>query len=70
MAKNVIIIGAGLARGGNDVLLLHGIPGLSPHALPVFTAMILGIAVALFISERRGRAHAKVARSGEDRKEA
>ncbi len=63
-------LGAGLARGGNDVLLLHGIPGLSPHALPVFAAMILGIAVALSISERRGRAHAKVARSGEGRKEA
>ena len=48
-------LGAGLARGGNDVLLLHGIPGLSPHALPVFAAMLLGIAVTLLIIKLLGR---------------
>ncbi len=48
-------LGAGLAQGGNDVLLLHGIPGLSPHALPVFAAMILGIAVTLLIIKQPGR---------------
>jgi len=48
-------LGAGLAPGGNDVLLLHGIPGMSPHALPVFAAMLLGIAVTLLIIKQLGR---------------
>ena len=39
--------GAALVPGGNDVLLLHGIPNLSPHALPAFAAMLAGIALTL-----------------------
>jgi len=33
--------------GGNDALVLYGIPSLSPHAIPSYLAMILGIALAL-----------------------
>lgn len=40
-------LGAGMAAGGNDVLLLHSIPGLSPHAVPTFAALLLGIACVL-----------------------
>lgn len=40
-------VGAATIPGGNDVLILHAIPGLSPHALPAYLAMIGGIAVAL-----------------------
>jgi len=40
-------IGAAMIPGGNDVLILHSIPGLSPHGLPAFAAVLLGIALAL-----------------------
>jgi hypothetical protein len=29
------------------VLILHGIPGLSPHALPAYLAMVIGIGLPL-----------------------
>ena len=41
--------GTALAPGGNDALIQHHIPGLSPHALPAYGAMLLGIAMALAI---------------------
>ena len=37
--------GASMVPGGNDALLFHGIPTLSPHAAPAYLAMVLGIAV-------------------------
>ena len=40
-------LGAAMIPGGNDVLILHGIPSLSPHAVPAFLAMLVGIAVSL-----------------------
>lgn len=40
-------VGAVLIPGGNDTLVLHGIPGNSPNALPAYIAMLAGIAVAL-----------------------
>lgn len=46
--------GAALVPGGNDVLLLHGIPNLSPHALPAFAAMLAGIALTLAIARPFG----------------
>jgi hypothetical protein len=42
-------IGVALAPGGNDALVLYGIPSLSPHALPAFLAMAAGIAAALLV---------------------
>lgn len=36
-------LGTALAPGGNDVLVLYSIPVLSPHALPAFAAMAIGI---------------------------
>jgi uncharacterized membrane protein YedE/YeeE len=39
--------GVALTPGGNDALVLYGIPSLSPHALPAFLAMALGIALGL-----------------------
>jgi len=49
-----ILMGAGAAMipGGNDVLLLHGIPNLSAHALPAFAGIVIGIAVALILGRR------------------
>lgn len=47
-------LGAALVPGGNDVLLLNAIPGLSPHALPAYLAMLAGIAIALMVVKQRG----------------
>ncbi len=47
-------LGAALVPGGNDVLLLNAIPGLSPHALPAYLAMLAGIATALMVIKWRG----------------
>jgi len=41
--------GLALTPGGNDALVLYGIPSLSPHALPAFLAMALGVAFGLLI---------------------
>jgi hypothetical protein len=40
-------LGCALLPGGNDALVLYGIPSLSPHALPAYGALLLGIFVAL-----------------------
>ena len=40
-------LGVALTPGGNDALVLYGIPTLSAHALPAYLAMAVGIAVAL-----------------------
>lgn len=39
--------GTALAPGGNDALVLYGIPILSPYAAPTFTALALGVAAGL-----------------------
>ena len=42
-------MGAGvvLIPGGNDTLLLKSLPGLSPHAMPAFVALLFGVGVTL-----------------------
>ena len=42
--------GAALVPGGNAVLILHGIPTFSPHAVPDYLALCLGIMILLLIS--------------------
>lgn len=39
--------GTALAPGGNDALVLYGIPTLSPYAAPAFAAMVVGIVAGL-----------------------
>jgi uncharacterized protein len=39
--------GTALLPGGNDALVLYGIPSFSPHALPGFAALLLGAALGL-----------------------
>ena len=46
--------GAALVPGGNDALLLHGIPWLSPHAIPAYLAILLGIALSLAVMRLGG----------------
>jgi hypothetical protein len=45
-------LGAALAPGGNDALILYGIPSLSPHAVPAYLTMVVGIAAALIVMRR------------------
>ena len=40
----VMGIGASLIPGGNDALVLHGIPALSPHVLVAYPALVAGAA--------------------------
>ena len=42
-------LGAALVPGGNDVLILHSIPALSPHALSAYLGMLAGIALPLVL---------------------
>jgi len=42
-------LGALLIPGGNDVLLLSAIPGGSPHAIPAYLFMLIGIGISLLL---------------------
>src|SRR5205085_264470 len=46
-----LFMGAGVALtpGGNDALVLYGVPSLSPHAIPSLLAMGIGAAAALVL---------------------
>ena len=52
--------GAGMIPGGNDVLLLSAIPLLSPHAIPAYLGVVVGIAATLALMHAGGRASAAV----------
>ena len=41
--------GAVLIPGGNDTLMLKSLPGLSPHAIPAFAALLCGICATLLL---------------------
>jgi uncharacterized protein len=45
-------LGIALAPGGNDALLLDGIPILSPYAMPTFAALVAGVAFGLVLMRR------------------
>jgi len=42
-------VGATLIPGGNDALILHAIPGGSPHALPAYASLLAGTAAGLIV---------------------
>jgi uncharacterized membrane protein YedE/YeeE len=46
--------GAAVTPGGNDALILYGIPTLSPYALPAYAALVLGIAAGLLLMSHFG----------------
>ena len=48
-------VGAVLIPGGNDTLVLHGIPSFSAHAVPAYLAVLAGI-FATLMAMRRGLA--------------
>lgn len=48
-------IGIAMTPGGNGGLLLEGIPMLSPHALPAYLAMMVGMAAVLLLKKHFSR---------------
>ena len=58
-------LGAAIVPGGNDVLVLHSIPGLSPHALPAYGGMIMGITGVMVIMRVVRREYMEVDCSGD-----
>ena len=52
--------GTALAPGGNDVLVLYGIPTLSPYALPTYAALAVGVAAGLVLMRLWSGAEARV----------
>jgi uncharacterized protein len=54
-------LGTALLPGGNDALILYGIPSLSPHALPAYAALVLGILIALLTMRALFRIEMRVA---------
>lgn len=47
--------GAALIPGGNDGLILFGLPALSPHALPAWASIVAGTALSLVTIRAFGR---------------
>ena len=58
-------IGIVMTPGGNDSLLLHGIPALSPHALPAYLAILAGIALVFGTARLMGLSLPQVRCSGD-----
>ena len=46
---------AAMIPGGNEALVLHGLPYLSPHAVPTLLAMLVGIAISLMALRALGQ---------------
>jgi len=45
-------LGTALLPGGNDALVLYGIPSLSAHAIPAFLTLLIGVGVGLEMMRR------------------
>lgn len=58
-------IGASMIPGGNDMLILQGIPSLSIHAVPALLAILVGIAASLSVMRVMGRTIPKTDCSGD-----
>lgn len=57
--------GASLIPGGNDGLILFGLPALSPHALPSWAAIVAGVALSLSAMRMLGLRVPKVSCEGD-----
>jgi hypothetical protein len=53
-AGSLMGAGATMIHGGNDGLILFGIPSLSPHALPSWFGIVAGIWIALVVMRALG----------------
>jgi uncharacterized membrane protein YedE/YeeE len=58
-------VGATLIPGGNDALILHSIPGGSPHALPAYGALLVGTAAGLMVVRALGGSTTRIECTGD-----
>lgn len=58
-------LGAAMVPGGNATLLLYYMPGLSPHAVPAYLAILLGIAAAFAAAAALGSPMPRVSCAGD-----
>jgi hypothetical protein len=47
-------LGTGMIPGGNDALLLSGLPGFSPHAPPAYIALLIGAGIGVLAMKLAG----------------
>lgn len=47
-------LGTAMLPGGNDALILYGVPSFSPHALPAYAALIVGAVVGVLAMKHFG----------------
>jgi uncharacterized membrane protein YedE/YeeE len=47
-------LGTAMLPGGNDAIILYGIPSFSPHALPAFATLIIGAAAGVLAMKYLG----------------
>ncbi len=55
LGGTIMGVAAALIPGGNDVLVLHSLPALSPHAPVAYLTLVVGAAGALALSSRLRR---------------
>ena len=48
-------LGTAMLPGGNDSLVLYGIPAFSPHALPAYAALLAGVTAGLLVMKHVAR---------------
>lgn len=53
-------LGTAMLPGGNDALILYGIPSFSPHALPAYAALLIGAAAGLLAMKHLAGINTKV----------
>lgn len=52
LSGSLMGVGIAMTPGGNTGLLLEGIPMLSPHAIPAYLAMMVGVALVLVLKQK------------------
>ena len=47
-------LGTAMLPGGNDALVLYGMPGFSPHAIPAYAALLIGAVIGVLALKHIG----------------
>jgi uncharacterized protein len=53
-------LGTAMLPGGNDALILYGVPSFSPHALPAYAALIAGAFIGVLAMKHLGGVNMRV----------
>jgi len=60
LGGTVMGVAAAIIPGGNDVLVLHALPALSPHAPISYVFLVMGAAGAIVLSARFARKRSRL----------